>query len=219
MQRGTPAIACIGIIGRNDNPLHISLFPPNSRNLLEYQLLLHTSLDIFTALLPHKSSGTSDFGLLQALDDRLSMHGWLTNTGVKIVIIVDMQGRQPVNTPSQIGQGGAGDGLSIDDGGNSSAGAETYAPPSQSLRDREAYMVGLRESDLRPAFKAAQKAYVALLKNPFYEPDEHDPVLAMQNAAAGGMVGMKGGLEIRSKKFIGEVERIGRTWYPGIGTF
>lgn len=135
------------------------------------------------------------------------MHGFLTNTGVKIVIIVDMQGRRPVNTQSQIGQGGDGSG----------GGGETYTPPSQSLRDREAYMVGLRESDLRPAFKAVQKAYVSLLKNPFYEPDEHDPVLAMQNAAAGGVAGLEGGLEIKSKKFIGEVERIGRTWYPGIG--
>lgn len=125
------------------------------------------------------------------------------NTGVKIVIIIDMQGRRPVNTSVQ--------------GGDSSGGEDTYAPPSQSLRDREAYMVGLRESDLRPAFKAVQKAYVSLLKNPFYEPDEHDPVLAMQNAAAGGVAGLEGGLEIQSKKFIGEVERIGRTWYPGIG--
>lgn len=34
-----------------------------------------------------------DFGLLQAVDERLAMYGWLTNTGVKFVIIVDMEGR------------------------------------------------------------------------------------------------------------------------------
>jgi hypothetical protein len=31
-----------------------------------------------------------DFGLLQAVDERLAMYGWLTNTGVKLVIIIDM---------------------------------------------------------------------------------------------------------------------------------
>jgi len=74
-------------------------------------------------------------------------------------------------------------------------------------------MLGLRESDLRPAFKAVQRAYVALLRNPFYEPEEHDPVVAMQNGGAGA----EGGLQITSKRFIREVERIGRTWYPGVG--
>ena len=34
-----------------------------------------------------------DFGLLQAVDERLAMYGWLTNTGVKIVVVVDMEGR------------------------------------------------------------------------------------------------------------------------------
>lgn len=34
-----------------------------------------------------------DFGLLQAVDERLAMYGWLTNTGVKFVIVIDMEGR------------------------------------------------------------------------------------------------------------------------------
>jgi hypothetical protein len=59
---------------------------------LEYQLLLSTSLDIFEARLPHKTAD-QDFGLLQAVDERLAMYGWLTNTGVKLVIVVDMEGR------------------------------------------------------------------------------------------------------------------------------
>jgi len=33
-------------------------------------------------------------GLLQAIDERLAMYGWLTNTGIKLVVIVDMEGRK-----------------------------------------------------------------------------------------------------------------------------
>jgi hypothetical protein len=75
-----------------NNPLHISLFPPEKRAPLEFSLLLSSCLDIFEARLP-RHTVDQDFGLLQAVDDRLSMYGWLTNTGVKFVIIVDMEGR------------------------------------------------------------------------------------------------------------------------------
>ena len=78
-----------------NNPLHISLFPPDERAPLEYQFLLSSCLDIFEARLPHKTAD-QDFGLLQAVDERLAMYGWLTNTGVKIVIVVDMEGK-PAN--------------------------------------------------------------------------------------------------------------------------
>lgn len=75
-----------------NNPLHISLFPAEERAPLEFQFLLSSCLDIFEARLPHKTAD-QDFGLLQAVDERLAMYGWLTNTGVKIVIVVDMEGR------------------------------------------------------------------------------------------------------------------------------
>jgi hypothetical protein len=78
-----------------NNPLHISLFPSEERAPLEFQFLLSSCLDIFEARLPHKTVD-QDFGLLQAVDERLAMYGWLTNTGVKFVVIVDMEGR-PVN--------------------------------------------------------------------------------------------------------------------------
>lgn len=153
----------------------------------------------------------------------------MTNTGVRIVVVVDMVGRTAANTSSaHAAQGQTAydsrdnkgyDNSKGDKGDRAGSEATTYAP-SPSLRDREAYMVGLRESDLRPAFKALQRAYVALLRNPFYDPDEHDPVLAMQNAAAGGGGGGgEGNLEIRNKRFVAEVERVGRMWYPGIGAF
>ena len=54
--------------------------------------MLSSCLDIFEARMPSKPVG-QDFGLLQAIDERLAMYGWLTVTGVKFVIIVDMQGR------------------------------------------------------------------------------------------------------------------------------
>jgi len=79
-----------------NNPLHISLFRAEGeeapRNKLEFSFMLSTCLDIFEARMPTKPVG-QDFGLLQAIDERLAMYGWLTNTGVKFVIIVDMAGR------------------------------------------------------------------------------------------------------------------------------
>jgi hypothetical protein len=53
--------------------------------------MLSSCLDIFELRMPHKTAD-QDFGLLQAIDERLAMYGWLTNTGVKLVIIVDMEG-------------------------------------------------------------------------------------------------------------------------------
>jgi trafficking protein particle complex subunit 2 len=54
--------------------------------------MLSSCLDIFEARMPHKTVD-SDFGLLQAIDERLAMYGWLTTTGVKFIIVVDMEGR------------------------------------------------------------------------------------------------------------------------------
>ena len=84
-----------------NNPLHISLFSATGgdgeqvRDRLEYSFMLNSCLDIFEARMPSKTVG-HDFGLLHALDDRTAMYGWLTNTGVKLVIVVDMEGRPAV---------------------------------------------------------------------------------------------------------------------------
>ncbi|KAF1960236.1 Sedlin [Byssothecium circinans] len=173
MSSRTPAIACIGIIGRHNNPLHISLFPPEERAPLEYQFLLSSCLDIFEARLPHKTAD-QDFGLLQAVDERLAMYGWLTNTGVKFVIVVDMEGR-----------------------------------PANPLDNKISTAVGLRDADLKPAFRALQTAYIMLLRNPFYNPDEHSPVTANAEQRVGST-------QITSRNFIKEVKRIGDAWAPGI---
>jgi hypothetical protein len=58
--------------------------------------MLNSCLDIFEARIPSKTIG-HDFGLLHALDERIAMYGWVTNTGVKLVVVVDMEGR-PVNS-------------------------------------------------------------------------------------------------------------------------
>ena len=65
---------------------------------------------------------------------------------------------------------------------------------------------GVGEGELRGAFRALQMAYIRLLQNPFYDPDGYGPV--------GGKEG-KGG-RITSRMFIGEVERIGMGWRPGV---
>ncbi|KAK5171255.1 uncharacterized protein LTR77_004399 [Saxophila tyrrhenica] len=176
MDSRSPSIACLGFIGRHNNPLHISLFPATGtgyeaeRNKLEYSFMLNSCLDIFEGRMPTKGL-TQDFGLLHALDERIAMYGWVTNTGVKIVIVVDMEG-----VPAE--------------------GAKVTAG------------LGLRNSDLTPAFHALQTAYIRLLRNPFYVPDHHNPKLSKGT----------GSLQITSPRFIKEIERVGKTWYPGIGT-
>ena len=136
--------------------------------------MLSSSLDIFEARLPEQTAD-HDFGLLQALDERLSMYGWVTNTGVKFVIVVDMEGRE-----------------------------------SDATTSRNSVVLGIRDSDFKPAFRALQSAYIRLLRNPFYDPDDHSPLEPAP--------GQLRSLQIMSPMFSKEVERIGHTWYPGIQT-
>jgi hypothetical protein len=49
-----------------------------------------------------------------------------------------------------------------------------------------------------------QAAYVRLLQNPFYDPDEHSPP------------GGRGGKKINSKRFSEDMNRIGESWMPGV---
>ncbi|KAI9853286.1 MAG: hypothetical protein M1824_001453 [Vezdaea acicularis] len=172
----SPSIACIGIIGKQNNPLHISLFPP-TRSMLEFSLLLSSNLDIFEARIrPPLNPVDQDFGLLQAVDERLACYGWMTNTGVKFVAVVDMEGRPA---------------------------------PSEGLGSGKAVITGIRDSDLKPLFKAIQTAYVRLLQNPFYDPDEHSPLGPNGEPKVGST-------QITSQRFIREVRRIGDIWAPGI---
>ncbi|KAI0853110.1 snare-like protein [Daldinia vernicosa] len=196
-----PSIACLGVIGRNNNPLHITIFPsydPASntraplRTPLQFSLLLSSTLDIFETRARRAGAAptttttsstattpilTGDFGLLHAVDERLAAYGFETNTGVKFVAVVDMRGRVA---------GGAGGSAGIVRGG-----------------------VGLRETELRVVFRAMQTAYVRLLQNPFYDPDEHAPLVLPPGGGVGGK-------RITSRKFAEEMRRIGEGWAPGL---
>ena len=120
---------------------------------------------------------TGDFGLLHAVDDRLAAYGFETNTGARFVVIVDMRGRRMDSA------------LAAADGRDKRlAGAAA----------------GLREGEMRPVFKAMQAAYIQLMQNPFFDPDEHSP-------PAG-----QGGRKITSRKFDGDMRRIGENWTPGV---
>lgn len=70
----------------------------------------------------------------------------------------------------------------------------------------EAGAVGLKESDLKVVFRAMSTAYVRLLQNPFYEPEE----------SGGGAGGPGGGRGIGGKKFGAEMRRIGEAWTVGV---
>lgn len=48
-----------------------------------------------------------------------------------------------------------------------------------------------------------------LLRNPFYNPDEHSPVTANAEKKVGST-------QTTSRKFIHEVKRIADTWAPGV---
>ena len=111
-----PCIACIGVIGKHvlglrancrllltstnslkDQPLHIALFPPHASiagSYLEFSFILNASLDVFDLRARDKGRVDQDLGLLHAIDERLSVWGWETGTGVRFAIVLDVWGRE-----------------------------------------------------------------------------------------------------------------------------
>ncbi|RMZ88368.1 hypothetical protein DV736_g4414, partial [Chaetothyriales sp. CBS 134916] len=165
-----PSIACIGIIGK-----HARIKPQRAE--IEMMFVLNSSLDIFDIRARAKTLD-QDLGLLHPIDERLAAYGWLTNTGIKFIIVVDMLGR-PIDDDESLPGGG-----------------------------KPVY--GLRDAALKPAFRAVHTAYIQLLQNPFYTPQDRKP-LQLANG-----LGNSNSAEIKSKRFESELRRIGRTWYPGI---
>ncbi|PTB74483.1 hypothetical protein M440DRAFT_1440621 [Trichoderma longibrachiatum ATCC 18648] len=139
MSAAIPSVACLGVIGRNNNPLHISIFPAAA------------------------ALGTGGGAAMSA------------------------------SSSSPSGAGGGPSTLA-----SSSAAAATARSAVGSVG------AGLRDAELKPVFRAMQSAYVRLLQNPFYDPDEHAPL------------GGKGGKRITSKKFGDAMKRIGEAWTPGV---
>lgn len=79
--------------------MHIAVFPPHSHTRgqdIEFQFLLNSSLDVFHIRSKDKTRLDQDFGLLFAVDHRLSVWGWETGTGTRFAIILDMWGREAV---------------------------------------------------------------------------------------------------------------------------
>ncbi|ROW07649.1 hypothetical protein VPNG_06832 [Cytospora leucostoma] len=259
MATAIPSIACLGVIGRNNNPLHISIFPSHDpatntlkpiRTPLQFSLLLSSTLDVFDLRAKHSavtggnSSGggggaagtinsgpmSGEYGLLHAVDERLAAYGYETNTGVKFVVVVDMRGRRidsaalsylssssSHHASSEGGGvvGAASDGVlaarhreSVSGAGKdaTSAAAAAAAAVLGGRRSRvgAAAVVGLREGDMKVVFRAMQTAYVRLLQDPFYEPDEHAPLAGC------------GGKRITSRRFEGDMRRIGEGWTVGV---
>jgi len=194
------------------------------RTPLQFSLLLSSTLDVFARRAQHAaSSGTllsGDFGMLHAVDERLAAYGFETNTGVKFVAVVDMRGRVPGlpissgsnNSGASTGGAGGGGGGANAAGAGAGAGGSgvprTIITTNTSISAAAAAAagsgVGLREAELKVVFRAMQTAYVRLLQNPFYDPDEHSPLAG------------RGGKRITSRKFADEMRRIGETWGPGV---
>ncbi|KAI0407580.1 Sedlin, N-terminal conserved region-domain-containing protein [Xylaria palmicola] len=195
-----------------NNPLHITIFPSYDattqayspvRTPLQFSLLLSGTLDVFEARSRHTANPAAggmllsgDFGLLHAVDDRLAAYGFETNTGVKLVAVVDMRGRLLSGSATSAGAGAAAA------GGN---GGSRVSRPGGGGGGAAA---GLRDSELKPVFRAVQTAYVRLLQNPFYDPDE-TTLLAGAKPGAGAK-------RITSRKFGDEMRRIGEAWAPGV---
>ena len=79
-----------------DNPLHIALFPPHTTTPsahLEFSFLLNASLDIFDARARDRNHIDQDLGMLQMVDERLSIWGWETGTGTRFAVVVDAWGK------------------------------------------------------------------------------------------------------------------------------
>ncbi|KAL5366428.1 Sedlin [Aspergillus floccosus] len=144
---------------------------------MEFSFLLNSCLDIFE-IRQKQTSVDQELGLLHAFDERLAAYGWLTTTGVKLLVIVDFLG-EPLHTSDE----------------------ESRLPTGSSIK----------ESDLKPVFRALQAAYIQLLQNPFYSPDDHTPAAQARASAASSM-------RVTDQKFISEVKRIGEAWNPGVSS-
>ncbi|KAL3960845.1 hypothetical protein ACCO45_005962 [Purpureocillium lilacinum] len=68
------------------------------RTPLQFSLLLSSTIDVFDLRAKQNAAAgvglSGDVGLLHAVDDRLAAYGFETNTGVRMVCVVDMRGRR-----------------------------------------------------------------------------------------------------------------------------
>ncbi|KAI5287393.1 hypothetical protein KEM55_009375 [Ascosphaera atra] len=90
------------------------------------------------------------------------------------------------------------------------SGGGSGSTGGRSSMDKKSYtaVVGLREADLKPAFRALQTAYIKLMQNPFYSPDNVDPIAKTSMSPSGST-------KITNSGFVNEVQKIGEKWRPG----
>ncbi|TQV92086.1 Longin-like protein [Cordyceps javanica] len=194
------------------------------RTPLEFSLLLSSTVDVFELRAKHSAAAnaaaggggshghgpglslTGDAGLLHAVDDRLAAYGFETNTGVRLVCVVDMRGRRVDGTVLRSGGAAAAAAAAAGSSSASHSTATTTTTTTTMTMNPAGGGggAGLRDAELKPVFKAMQNAYVRLLQNPFYEPDAHTPP------------GGRGGTKITSKRFADTMRRIGESWTPGV---
>jgi hypothetical protein len=141
--------------------------------------------------MPSKTNGDSDFGLLYAVDDELALYGWLTNTGIKIVVAIETPVGGEVEGGMALVREGDVKGVSTIPRGR---GALLRAGGDHWLRKWVYCMEDMANG--MQVFKALQTAYISLVCNPFYENDEIRP--------------------IESRRFLMDVKRIAEGWRPGV---
>lgn len=65
------------------------MFPPYLQSSIDFSFLLNSCLDVIETRQKQTSIG-QDLGLLHAVDERLAAYAWLTTTGIKFIVIVDV---------------------------------------------------------------------------------------------------------------------------------
>jgi trafficking protein particle complex subunit 2 len=161
---------------------------------LEFSFLLNSCLDILETR-QKQTSVDQDLGLLHAVDERLSVYGWLTNTGIKLLIVVDLAGK-PTTAELEKRRGHAVSTLKDSD-------LKPVRMPAFSCID------DFSPTNICQAFRALQNAYIQLLQNPFYSPDAHIPNIKATTPKHSPC-------SLSNRKFLTEVKRIGDSWMPGI---
>lgn len=101
--------------------------------------------------------------------------------------------------------GGGGGGGGWEEGGEGGEGEGGGDEGGEFLVGRRGGRKGEADDEgvIGQVFRAIQAAYIRLLQNPFYDPDEHSPLAG------------HGGKKIESRRFAEEIRRIGEGWRAG----
>eukprot|EP00833_Pecoramyces_ruminatium_P012670 jgi/Orpsp1_1/1186702/evm.model.d7180000052644.1 len=79
-------ISCVAIIGKMNNPMFIKNYT-NEVDELKFHYLANISCDLIEAKITQSKYNDSYLGLLYIMED-LAVYGYLTNTKIKIIIIL-----------------------------------------------------------------------------------------------------------------------------------